>query len=106
LSAGLKITSTSGNWTSTFVVLTDSSGSSVWSMVLAEQAALGASGSTTFADGNTIIQWPDASGVLRVMTPTQFLSFAKAVGAFVAGCRNFSNGVPGATLPTATATIA
>jgi hypothetical protein len=105
LAAGLGITSTSGGWTASFSVLTDATGASVWTLVLAEQAALSVNGNATFADGAATVQWPDVSGALHALTPAQFQAFAKALGAFVAGCRNVLNGVAGAAVPAASATI-
>jgi len=105
LVAGISITSTSGGWTATFPCLTDATGANMWTMVLAEQAALSLSGNATFADGAATVQWPDAGGALHAMTSAQFQAFMKALGAFVAGCRNVINGVAGAMLPAAAATI-
>ena len=102
---GILITSTSGGWTSTFPVLTDSTGANIWTLLLAEQDALTTSGNTVFADGEATVNWPDIDGVLRVLTPTQFASFKLAIGAFVAKCRNFANGVSGAVLPNNTIAV-
>ena len=89
-----------------FYAMTDASGESVWSLILSEMAALNLSGNTAFADGNATVQWPDMTGALHGFTPAQFTQFAKTLGAFVAQCRNFANGVPGAIVPAATVNIA
>jgi outer membrane protein assembly factor BamB len=103
--SGLTITSTSGGWAAPFPCLTDATGANVWTLVLAEQTALSLSGGAAFADGAATVQWPDAAGVLHALTPAQFQAFMRALGLFVAGCRNVINGVPGAALPAASATI-
>jgi hypothetical protein len=105
VSTGIVITSTSGGWSATFPTQTDATGASVWTMVLAEQVALVANNNAAFADGSKAVQWPDVTGALHSLTPTQFQAFAMAMGAFVAGCRNVINGVSGATLPATAATI-
>lgn len=105
LSAGVDITSTSGNWTATFPTVADAMGNSVWTMLLAEQDALNTTNNVSFADGTTTVNWPDIAGVLHVMTPVQFAAFKAAIGQFVAKCRNFGNGVTGAVLPTSQYTI-
>lgn len=106
MAAGLIVTSTSGAWTSTFPVITDATGTSVWTLVLSELAALNLSGGATFADGAATVNWPDASGTLRTLSTTQFPLLAKAMGLFVAQARNYGNLVSGATLPPDEATIA
>lgn len=110
LAAGLTVTSTSGAWAATFPAATDATGTSIWTLVLSELAALTMSSGTVFADGAETAQWPgtDQSNnpKLYALTPTQFQAFARALGAFVAVCRNVINGVPGSALPPAEATIA
>ena len=100
LAAGLSITSpTLGLTGATFATLTDAVGNNVWTLILSELAALQQSGGTAFADGGATVSWPDAGGTLWTFTPAQFPTFAKAIGAFVAQCRNYANGKSGATLP-------
>ena len=110
LQAGLSIKSTSGNWTATFPVVTDAMGTSIWTMLLAEQDALNTSNNTYFADGETTVNWPDITSTptapsLHPLNPVQFVAFKAAVGQFVAKCRNYGNGVPGAVLPATETTI-
>jgi hypothetical protein len=105
LIAGLTVTCTSGGWSGTFSVLMDTSGKSIPTLVMGELNALVLSGNAAFAVGSTTVQWPDMSGALRAMTPVQSQGFAKAIGAFTGGCRNFANGVANAALPPASATI-
>ena len=107
LAGGLTITSP----TLGLVGVTFAAGEDTWTLVLSELAALQLSGSAAFADGDTVVHWPDiastpASPSLHVFTPAQFSAFAKTLGAFVAGCRNTIIGKPGATVPAASVTIA
>lgn len=62
---------------------------------------------STFADGATVIEWPDTAvpAVLHEMDITQFKQFAAQIGVFVSGCRKCIIGVTGATLPAAQANI-
>lgn len=100
LAEGISVTSTGGNFTATFEV-----GGDIASLILGELTALQLSSNAAFADGAATVAWPDASGTTHSMDPTQFIAFARAVGAYVAKCRNVRNGVSGATLPAANATI-
>lgn len=102
LAAGITITSP----TLGLAAVTFAAGADVWPLVLSELAALQQSGGTTFADGDTTVHWPDASGALHIFMPAQFSTLAKTLGAFVAGCRNVVIGKPGAALPAASITIA
>lgn len=110
LSTGLTVTSTSGDWTATFAVLTDPTGHSVWSMVMAEQLSLLVSGGLRFANGQQTLQWPDVTSTpaapsLRTLNATQAQAFFTAIGEFVAQCRDVINGVPDALPPPAEVTI-
>jgi hypothetical protein len=107
LSGTLTITSpTLGLTSAAFPVTADAAGTNVWTMVLSELAALTLNGGATFADGSTTVHWPDEGGTLHAFTPSEFQLFAKTLGAFVAQARNFGNGVSGASLPSASVTIA
>jgi hypothetical protein len=59
-----------------------------------------------FADGSTVLEWQDVSLALHAFTVAQFKDFAVALGAYVSGVRKYAIGAAGATLPSATATIA
>jgi hypothetical protein len=104
LNKGIIINSTSGAWSDTFPVVTDSSNNNVGVMLLSEQQALDGTGGTLFLDGAAVVNWPGATGV-HPLTPAQFQAFKMAIGQFVAKCRNVTNGVVGAELPATTATI-
>lgn len=110
LAGGLMVTSTSGGWTATFAVVADATGNSVWTMILAELAALTLSSGATFADGGSTVQWPDVTSTpaalsLHAMSPAVFTAFAKAIGLFIAQSRDYANGVSGAAEPATSTTI-
>jgi hypothetical protein len=100
LSSGLTITSTStpalnGTYPATPTAV---------SYVQAEMLSVLING--TFADGETTLQWADATGTLHTFPNVAvFKAFATAVGAFVAAATKVEIGAS-TTLPPASATIA
>lgn len=105
IASGIVITSASGNWTSTFAVIGEMMGNSIWTILLFEQDALDSSNHTKFADGSPTVSWVDINNVTRILNPAQFVSLKTAIGHFSAKCRNYAIGVVGAVLPVNTYTI-
>jgi hypothetical protein len=60
---------------------------------------------STFADGTTAVEWPDATGTLHNLSVPQFKAVAGAIGGYVAACRKCVIGSVGAVLPASSITI-